>query len=97
MNRRNFVRGLLGAGTAMVTAPVLKLLSPALHFPKEKVLVDLLEKPIMEVKSITVTNQGTGFAVGRDYYCIEWPVVSREWQFGTYAHEALLEYDKRKG
>jgi len=27
--------------------------------------------------------------VQRDYYSIEWPVVTREWTFGTYSHQVL--------
>jgi hypothetical protein len=30
-----------------------------------------------------------GLLVQRDYYSIEWPLVSRQWTFGTYVHEAL--------
>ena len=30
--------------------------------------------------------------VQRDYYSIEWPVVSRNWTFGTYVHEVLAHY-----
>jgi hypothetical protein len=28
----------------------------------------------------------------RDYYAIEWPVVTRQWTFGTYIHEVLAHY-----
>lgn len=28
----------------------------------------------------------------RDYYGIEWPLVSRAWTFGTYVHEVLAHY-----
>jgi len=28
----------------------------------------------------------------RDYYGIEWPLVSRAWTFGTYVHECLAHY-----
>ncbi len=27
--------------------------------------------------------------VQRDYYAIEWPLVSRQWTFGTYAHQVI--------
>ena len=30
-----------------------------------------------------------GVLVQRDYYSIEWPMVTRSWQFGTYLHEVL--------
>jgi hypothetical protein len=30
-----------------------------------------------------------GMMVQRDYYSIEWPVQTRNWTFGTYAHEVL--------
>jgi hypothetical protein len=32
------------------------------------------------------------FLTQRDYYSIEWPVVSRQWTFGTYVHEVLAHY-----
>lgn len=32
------------------------------------------------------------FLTQRDYYAIEWPVVSRQWTFGTYVHEVLAHY-----
>lgn len=32
------------------------------------------------------------FLTQRDYYAIEWPVVSRQWTFGTYIHEVLAHY-----
>lgn len=28
----------------------------------------------------------------RDYYAVEWPVVTRQWTFGTYIHEVLAHY-----
>ena len=28
-----------------------------------------------------------------DYYAIEWPIVSREWTFGTYVNEVLQHFD----
>jgi hypothetical protein len=30
-----------------------------------------------------------GLLVQRDYYSIEWPLVQRQWTFGTYVHETL--------
>lgn len=30
-----------------------------------------------------------GMLVQRDYYSIEWPIVTRNWTFGTYVHEVL--------
>lgn len=30
-----------------------------------------------------------GFEITKDYYSIEWPVVTREWQFGTYVNDTL--------
>lgn len=33
-----------------------------------------------------------GFLVQRDLYSIEWPLVTREWTFGTYVHEVLAHY-----
>ncbi len=32
------------------------------------------------------------FLVQRDYYAIEWPIVTRQWTFGTYVHEVLAHY-----
>ena len=32
------------------------------------------------------------FLTQRDYYAIEWPVITREWTFGTYVHEVLAHY-----
>lgn len=32
------------------------------------------------------------FLTQRDYYAIEWPVVTREWTYGTYVHEVLAHY-----
>jgi len=32
------------------------------------------------------------FLTQRDYYSIEWPVVTRQWTFGTYIHEVLAHY-----
>jgi len=32
------------------------------------------------------------FFTQRDYYAIEWPVVTREWTYGTYIHEVLAHY-----
>ncbi|HVI09588.1 MAG TPA: hypothetical protein VND65_14965 [Candidatus Binatia bacterium] len=33
-----------------------------------------------------------GMFVQRDYYGIEWPVVTRAWTFGTYVHEVYGDY-----
>lgn len=33
-----------------------------------------------------------GMLLQRDYYGIEWPLVSRAWTFGTYVHEVLAHY-----
>lgn len=32
------------------------------------------------------------FLLQRDYYAIEWPVVTRQWTFGTYIHQVLAHY-----
>lgn len=32
------------------------------------------------------------FLLQRDYYSIEWPVVTRQWTFGTYVQEVLAHY-----
>lgn len=33
-----------------------------------------------------------GMLVQRDYYSIEWPLLTRQWTFGTYVHEVLQHY-----
>lgn len=33
-----------------------------------------------------------GMLVQRDYYSIEWPIVTRQWTFGTYVHEVLAHH-----
>lgn len=33
-----------------------------------------------------------GMLTQRDYYAIEWPVVSRSWTWGTYVHELIQHY-----
>jgi hypothetical protein len=33
-----------------------------------------------------------GMLVQRDYYSIEWPIVTRNWTFGTYVHEVLAHH-----
>jgi hypothetical protein len=30
--------------------------------------------------------------VQRDYYGVEWPIIKRQWEFGTYVHETLGSY-----
>jgi hypothetical protein len=32
------------------------------------------------------------FLMQRDYYAIEWPIVTREWTYGTYVQEVLAHY-----
>jgi hypothetical protein len=32
------------------------------------------------------------FLTQRDYYAIEWPIVTRQWTFGTYVQEVLAHY-----
>jgi hypothetical protein len=32
------------------------------------------------------------FFTQRDYYAIEWPIITREWTYGTYIHEVLAHY-----
>lgn len=33
-----------------------------------------------------------GMLVQRDYYSIEWPITTREWTFGTYAHQVIQHH-----
>jgi hypothetical protein len=46
-----------------------------------------------DVNTIPYPNSRSPFPYGllmqRDFYGIEWPIVSRQWVFGTYVHEVL--------
>jgi hypothetical protein len=42
-------------------------------------------------KAIAIAEIGNGINAARDYYAIEWPVVSRQWEFGTYCPDTLAD------
>lgn len=53
--------------------------------PPGAIMFDITENPYPTSRIPFVR----GMYVQRDYYSIEWPLVSRNWQFGTYVHEVL--------
>lgn len=58
------------------------------QMPQGTLLYDLSTNPYPHSK-IPASRQ---FLLQRDYYAIEWPVVTRQWTFGTYIHEVLAHY-----
>jgi hypothetical protein len=56
--------------------------------PPGTIMFDITENPYPHSRVPFVR----GLLVQRDYYSIEWPLVSRNWQFGTYVHEVLAHY-----
>ena len=50
-------------------------------------------KKIQQVQDRLDRLASGGFVTDRDYYNIQWPQVTRQWQFGSYVHE-VLEYYK---
>ena len=57
-------------------------------FPKGTLLYDIKTNPYPHSRIPGVRQ----FLTQRDYYAIEWPVVTRQWTFGTYVHEVLAHY-----
>ena len=53
--------------------------------PPGTIYYDIEENPYPQSRIPFVRS----LLVQRDYYGIEWPLVSRNWTFGTYAHEVL--------
>lgn len=53
--------------------------------PPGTIYLDLAENPYPQSRAAFAR----GMFVQRDYYSIEWPLVSRQWTFGTYCHECL--------
>lgn len=57
-------------------------------FPAGTMLYDINRNPYPHSRVPTVRS----FLTQRDYYSIEWPIVSRQWTFGTYVQEVLAHY-----
>jgi hypothetical protein len=57
-------------------------------FPPGTMMYDINTNPYPHSRVPAVRQ----FLLQRDYYAIEWPVVSRQWTFGTYIHEVLAHY-----
>jgi len=58
------------------------------QFPAGTMLYDINTNPYPHSRIPAVRQ----FLLQRDYYSIEWPVVTRQWTFGTYIHEVLAHY-----
>ena len=58
------------------------------QLPPGSIMFDVTDNPYPHSRVPFVR----GLLVQRDYYSIEWPLVSRNWQFGTYVHETLAHY-----
>ena len=58
------------------------------QFPPGTLLYDINRNPYPHSRVPAVRS----FLLQRDYYAIEWPVVTRQWTFGTYIHEVLAHY-----
>jgi hypothetical protein len=64
---------------------------PIMHhpmLPSGTILFDISEIPYPHARS----PYARGILVQRDYYSIEWPVTTRQWTFGTYAHQVLQHH-----
>ena len=57
-------------------------------FPPGTMLYDINTNPYPHSRVPAVRQ----FLLQRDYYAVEWPVVTRQWTFGTYVHEVLAHY-----
>ena len=57
-------------------------------FPPGTMLYDINTNPYPHSRVPSVRQ----FLLQRDYYAIEWPIVTRQWTFGTYIHEVLAHY-----
>jgi hypothetical protein len=57
-------------------------------FPQGTMLYDINKNPYPHSRVPSVRS----FLVQRDYYSIEWPIVTRQWTFGTYVQEVLAHY-----
>jgi hypothetical protein len=57
-------------------------------FPQGTLMYDINTNPYPHSRIPAVRT----FLTQRDYYAIEWPIVTRQWTFGTYVHEVLAHY-----
>src|SRR6266404_3844339 len=57
-------------------------------FPQGTMLYDINKNPYPHSRIPAVRT----FLMQRDYYAIEWPIVTRQWTFGTYVQEVLAHY-----
>lgn len=57
-------------------------------FPQGTMLYDINKNPYPHSRIPAVRT----FLTQRDYYSIEWPIVTRQWTFGTYVQEVLAHY-----
>jgi hypothetical protein len=57
-------------------------------FPQGTMMYDINTNPYPHSRVPAVRT----FLTQRDYYAIEWPVVTRQWTFGTYVQEVLAHY-----
>lgn len=57
-------------------------------FPQGTLLYDINKNPYPHSRVPAVRT----FLVQKDYYAIEWPIVTRQWTFGTYVQEVLAHY-----
>jgi hypothetical protein len=57
-------------------------------FPQGTILYDINRNPYPHSRVPAVRT----FLTQRDYYAIEWPIVTRQWTFGTYVQEVLAHY-----
>jgi hypothetical protein len=57
-------------------------------FPQGTIMYDIAKNPYPHSRIPAVRS----FLMQRDYYAIEWPIVTRQWTFGTYVQEVLAHY-----
>jgi hypothetical protein len=57
-------------------------------FPQGTILYDINRNPYPHSRVPSVR----AMLMQRDYYAIEWPIVTRQWTFGTYVQEVLAHY-----
>ena len=57
-------------------------------FPTGTMLYDINKNPYPHSRVPAVRTM----LMQRDYYAIEWPIVTRQWTFGTYVQEVLAHY-----
>jgi len=57
-------------------------------FPQGTMLYDINRNPYPHSRIPAVRTM----LMQRDYYSIEWPIVTRQWTFGTYVQEVLAHY-----